>query len=77
MRVQRNEYGQRVGESHPHARLTDEQVRVMFLWRAEGMTHREVHARLLADGATVAISTVHAILRGRRRVGITVRVTDG
>ena len=74
MGTKRNEHGQRVGESHPAARLTDAQVRALLLWRAEGMTYRTILARLQGEGATVTMSTIRAISTGRRRVAVAVRI---
>lgn len=70
-----NENGRRVGESHPRAKLLDEEVELVLGLLAEGLSYAKV-----AEKMDVSKSCVAHIATGRRRgqlVARTVRVSVG
>lgn len=68
-----NENGRRVGESHPRAKLLDEEVELVLALLADGLSYAQVAAKM-----DVSKSCVAHIATGRRRgqfVARTVRVS--
>lgn len=63
-----SEAGSRCGESHPKARLSDQDVELVFALRAEGLTYAAI-----AEKFEISRSTVADILKYRRRVARPVR----
>jgi lambda repressor-like predicted transcriptional regulator len=60
--VQFNESGRLVGESHPHARLTDADVDLVFGLRENGMSIADIGVKM-----GVSKSCIQHILSGRNR----------
>jgi len=67
-RIGVNERGRPVGESHPLAKLSDEDVALILeLWdEGRGLSYGAI-ARKFDDGITVSKSHVRDICQGRRR----------
>lgn len=60
--VQLNDRDRRIGESHPHARLTDHEVDLVCALLEEGLSYTEVAGKF-----EVSKSCIAHIARGRRR----------
>lgn len=60
--VSLNDAGRRIGESHPRARLSDEEVLLMIGLRESGMTYREIASKFGSS-----YSGVRSICIGRTR----------
>ena len=61
-RIALNERGQRIGEGHPGAVLTDDEVDLVWELRAGGMSYGRIAAKLEVSKGCVA-----KILTGQRR----------
>jgi hypothetical protein len=61
-----NEKGYRIGESHHNAKLTDEEIDMIFYLHEQGLGTRTIAAKF-DDGKTISRTTVRNVLRGRKR----------
>lgn len=66
--VQVNECGQRIGETHPRAKLSDHEVQLLLELRAEGYS-----LGWLAEKFEISKSHVGRICRGEHRGQLAVR----
>jgi IS30 family transposase len=64
-----NEKGYRIGESHHNAKLTDEEIDMIFYLHEQGLGTRTIAAKF-DDGKTISRTTVRNVLRGRKRAQI-------
>jgi hypothetical protein len=64
-----NERGYRIGESHHNAKLTQEEIDMIFYLHEQGLGTRTIAAKF-DDGKTVSRTTVRNVLKGRKRAQI-------
>lgn len=64
-----NERGQRIGESHHKAKLSNDDVDTILYLREAGLSYGQIAAKF-DDGMTVSKSTVRDICQGRIRAQI-------
>ena len=62
-----NAAGRRIGESHPRAKLTDEEVEAVLYLREAGLTYAQIAAKWDEPGRSLSVSTVRDICTARRR----------
>ena len=62
IKIALNELGRRIGEGHPNARYTDNEVRMVLILRAEGLGWKRMSAKL-----EIPIRTLRSICSGARR----------
>jgi hypothetical protein len=65
--VPANERGCIIGENHPRARLSDDDVSLIIELRALGLKLREIAAKFDDFEPPIAVTTVGDICAGRRR----------
>ena len=68
--IKRNEFGRRIGDSHPRSKYTDHEVELILQLRDVGMTIRKIAAQV-----EIPFSTVGAICSGRSRNQFPAKVT--
>lgn len=68
--IKRNEFGRRIGDSHPRSKYTDHEVELILQLRDVGMTIRKIAAQV-----EIPFSTVGAICSGRSRNQFPSKVT--
>lgn len=66
-RVAVNERGRRIGESHPGAKLTDEDVETILYLREQGLSYTEIAAKWDEPGKTISRSAVRKVCTGATR----------
>jgi hypothetical protein len=71
------ETGQRVGETHHRAKLTDADVEQILALHAQGLGYRRIAAKLDDIAGGISRGTVRDVIKLRRRCGTAVRFRRG
>jgi hypothetical protein len=71
MKIRLNELGRRIGECHPRAKLTDEEIELVFQLLEDGMSMQHV-----ADKFEVSKGCIWKIWHGFRRAQVAARVVS-